>query len=414
MPADAQQSSDLLCACPDVDWDIKPQASEVTLAIHQFNVDKVAEADMAKGYELVFFGDSITQHMRENSNWPVFDKYFASKYRAYPLGVGNDQINNLNWRLRNGELPHTTPRVAIMLIGTNDVGAVEGCTRNEADLLSAVPIINTRMRALLAYMRANSPGMHIVVLGVLSRGAWSLPDQYAWPNRLTKSLAAINAASAALAETDSHIHYVDCSAGLTNATGIDRSILPDSLHPNAAGYEKIFACLSPLVDRLMQPTAATVSAQACPSVADAKAAGAALLAGGNATGATVTAHAPASAPAPAAKTFAEADLVLPGLDGAEYAGDGLPVWRNVERERRATAAAQARTEAVAAPARRAFAEASDEHGALILARQPRTTDNTCQTAPVAQTSAAAVAFAARVADTQRANANVPGGCYLDC
>ena len=38
---------------------------------------------------MVFFGDSITQHMREPSNWPVFQKYFASKYRAYPLGVGS-------------------------------------------------------------------------------------------------------------------------------------------------------------------------------------------------------------------------------------------------------------------------------------------------------------------------------------
>ena len=38
---------------------------------------------------MVFLGDSITQHMREPSNWPVFQKYFASKYRAYPLGVGS-------------------------------------------------------------------------------------------------------------------------------------------------------------------------------------------------------------------------------------------------------------------------------------------------------------------------------------
>lgn len=47
MPAGAQQT-DLLCACPDVDWDIKPQASEVTQAIHAYNVDQVAEADLGK------------------------------------------------------------------------------------------------------------------------------------------------------------------------------------------------------------------------------------------------------------------------------------------------------------------------------------------------------------------------------
>lgn len=55
--------------------------------------------------------------------------------------------------------------------------------------------LRARMRQLLAYMRAGAPSMHIVVLGILPRGAWSLPDQYAWPNRLTKTLAAINAAS---------------------------------------------------------------------------------------------------------------------------------------------------------------------------------------------------------------------------
>ena len=76
---------------------------------------------------------------------------------------------------------------------------------------------------------------------------------------------------------------MDCSAGLTNATGIDRSLLEDALHPNAAGYEKIFACVSPVVDLLMQYSAETSSAGACPSVAEAKAAAAALLAGSNAS-----------------------------------------------------------------------------------------------------------------------------------
>ncbi len=199
-----------------------------------------------------------------------------------------------------------------------------------------------RMRALLAYMRSNAPGMHIVVLGILPRGAWSLPSQFAWPNRLTRTLAAINAASEvrspgtarghpararggreprsaqqgsgvqgaagggalcpvaegawacsracsalragrsgggsrgswppaaatplgphslacmqpptlpyptldqgrgavraqALSASDGHIHYMDCSAGLTNATNVEASLLPDALHPNPAGAAK--------------------------------------------------------------------------------------------------------------------------------------------------------------------------------
>ena len=53
MPAGAQSSTQpradqLLCACPDVCWDIRSQTSEVTHAIHQFNVEKVTEADMGQ------------------------------------------------------------------------------------------------------------------------------------------------------------------------------------------------------------------------------------------------------------------------------------------------------------------------------------------------------------------------------
>lgn len=69
---------------------------------------------------------------------------------------------------------------------------------------------------------------------------------------------------------------------------------------------------------------------------------------------------------------------------------------------------------MAAPTDRALARASDERGELILAKQPAATDGTCQAAPAVQTSAAAVTFAARVVDTQRANNAAPGGCYLDC
>ena len=63
MPAGAQQT-DLLCACPDVDWDIKPQASEVTQAIHAYNVDQVAEADLGKVGALSLLQRNAQSRMR--------------------------------------------------------------------------------------------------------------------------------------------------------------------------------------------------------------------------------------------------------------------------------------------------------------------------------------------------------------
>lgn len=52
------------------------------------------------------------------------------------------------------------------------------------------------MRHMFSYMRRNMPMMQILVVGILPRGAWSLPDPYAWPNRLTEGIALVNNASA--------------------------------------------------------------------------------------------------------------------------------------------------------------------------------------------------------------------------
>ena len=35
----------------------------------------------------------------------------------------------------------------------------------------------------------------ILIVGIMPRGAWSLPDPYAWPNRLTEGIALVNNAS---------------------------------------------------------------------------------------------------------------------------------------------------------------------------------------------------------------------------
>ena len=50
-----------------------------------------------------------------------------------------------------------------------------------------------RMRHVLAYMRAALPNTHIVVLGILPRGGWTLPGSgYQWPNRMTSAIQLMN------------------------------------------------------------------------------------------------------------------------------------------------------------------------------------------------------------------------------
>ena len=60
-----------------------------------------------------------------------------------------DQVGHLWWRLLHGELPLAytpqgkVPRVAVILIGTNDLGAAD-CHRNASELLEAAPGIVQR------------------------------------------------------------------------------------------------------------------------------------------------------------------------------------------------------------------------------------------------------------------------------
>ena len=53
--------------------------------------------------------------------------------------LAGDQTDNLLYRLQNGETPKKAPKVAVVLIGTNDFGAVDMCYGSGTDLLETVP-----------------------------------------------------------------------------------------------------------------------------------------------------------------------------------------------------------------------------------------------------------------------------------
>ena len=63
--------------------------------------------------------------------------------------LAGDMIDNLYWRLLYGkQTPTLAPRVAVMLIGTNDLGAVDTCFGDSIDLLDAVTGVNHRCPTL--------------------------------------------------------------------------------------------------------------------------------------------------------------------------------------------------------------------------------------------------------------------------
>src|SRR5205823_6182690 len=71
--------------------------------------------------DVLFLGDSIT-HGWENAGKDVWQQYF-SKFKAANFGIGGDQTGHVLWRLTEGkELEGIQPKVAVIMIGTNNTG----------------------------------------------------------------------------------------------------------------------------------------------------------------------------------------------------------------------------------------------------------------------------------------------------
>ncbi|HOQ89822.1 MAG TPA: GDSL-type esterase/lipase family protein, partial [Candidatus Hydrogenedentes bacterium] len=68
--------------------------------------------------DIVFIGDSIT-HGWEGEGKEIWDTCYAPR-NAVNLGIGGDQTGHVLWRLQNGNLEGIQPKVAVIMIGTNN------------------------------------------------------------------------------------------------------------------------------------------------------------------------------------------------------------------------------------------------------------------------------------------------------
>ena len=119
------------------------------------------------------------------------------------------------------------------------------------------------MQQTLHALRERLPSTHVVLLGLLPRGNGGPRGIYHWPSLFTQPFESLNAQFREFTTTDGHLHFLDCSERFFSEDGksLRADLLPDALHPSAAGYELLAQCLDPLVTKLMQRTAAAAAAE---------------------------------------------------------------------------------------------------------------------------------------------------------
>lgn len=218
-----------------------PRTDPNSLLAHEQLVAKAK----AGGIDLYFLGDSITrrwgatdpQYSAMLENWKK--NFFG--WNAANFGWGADAIQNMLWRIQNGELDGVNPKVIVILAGTNNVGQRPGGDAKVADIVRGI-------RALIDVCRQKAPRARIILTAIFPRN-----DSRAVLPEIEK----INQGIARFADGRT-VFYLNVNDKLAHPDGTLREgMSPDKLHLTVQGYQVWADGLRPLLTRLLGPPAAT-------------------------------------------------------------------------------------------------------------------------------------------------------------
>ena len=180
--------------------------------------------------DLLFIGDSITQGW-EGAGKGVWDKFYG-KRNAVNLGIGGDRTQHVLWRLDNGNLYNIHPKLAVLMIGTNNSG-----TNNSEQIAAGV-------KAIVEKLRTKLPETKVLVLGIFPRGANKDDAKRKvneGANEIIKGLA-----------DDKLVFYLDIGPNFLQDDGtLSKEVMPDLLHLNEKSYTTWAESIEPKVKELL-------------------------------------------------------------------------------------------------------------------------------------------------------------------
>jgi len=190
-------------------------------------------ADMkGKPCDIIFIGDSITENFikEPTAGWDmvgksVWDKHYGTR-NALDFGVGADRTEHVLWRFDNMDLKGFDPKVAVVLIGTNNN------INTPEDIAAGV-------KAVLAKTQATFTHAKIILISILpnARATQKMDDA----NKLIKPLA-----------DEKSIFYFDLASKMPKEGASWKGLGRDNLHLTTAGYEMWATEMEPLLTKLLE------------------------------------------------------------------------------------------------------------------------------------------------------------------
>lgn len=186
---------------------------------------------------VLFLGDSITAGWGKAKD--VWEKYYG-KYQPANFGIGGDRVEHVLWRIENGELEGIQPKVAVIMIGTNNTGA------------NTAPEIAAGVRKLVGEVRAKLPNTKVLLLAVFPRGART-PDEASKADA-EKKQAIINDVNKDIAKLDDGktVKFLDIGPKFLVNGAIPMDVMPDQLHPNEKGYQIWAEAMQPTLEEMLK------------------------------------------------------------------------------------------------------------------------------------------------------------------
>jgi lysophospholipase L1-like esterase len=200
----------------------------------------LTKAKIGKGKIDVYFeGDSIFR--RWGCSDPTYANYLKNwnenffGWNAGDFAWGADTIQNILWRLQNGEIDDVNPKVVVFLGGTNNVNP----GANVEDLTKG-------LTACFDTIHKKAPDATLIIVGILPRTpAGDMPVI----NKINDNLAKL--------ADGKKVRFVNVNDKFIDKDGkmIPGMLNNDNLHPDTKGYQAIADAIKPILTEILGPPA---------------------------------------------------------------------------------------------------------------------------------------------------------------
>ncbi|MDA9090887.1 GDSL-type esterase/lipase family protein [Porticoccaceae bacterium] len=203
---------------------------------HQSKLDELKQ--MQASPDILLVGDSIT-HVWEDSMGsevdakPIWNDFF-SKYRTFNIGYCSDRTENVLWRLQNGEVDGISPKVAILLIGTNNTGIRQDPAEETAvGIASIINDLNLRL-----------PTTKVLLLAIFPRT--DNADYHHINTKINKIICRQYAHSNGVCYLDINDNFFE-----EKTQQFTKGFLPDGVHLTEDGYRIWAEAMKPTLMKML-------------------------------------------------------------------------------------------------------------------------------------------------------------------